>query len=167
MITKFKLFEQNKLFLLQGIFYKVRDNEVTIDDLKKTSGFIDDFIYDGETILHHLIIQEYDAIYIKTALECGANINQEVYESNSHNITYGTEYISPVGMTPLILASTRGITYATIRLLIDNGADVTKQDTYGKTFIYYLYNGEEWLKENYSEKYEILKKSISVSDFNL
>jgi len=166
MITKFKLFENNHIFL-QDLFYKIQDKEATIDDIKKASGFIDDFIYDGETILHHLIIQDYDAIYIKTALESGANINQTIYETNIHSITYITENISPVGMTPLILASIKGITYELIRLLIDNGADVTKQDSYGRTFIYYLYNGEEWLKENYPEKYELLKKSIKISDFNL
>jgi len=168
MIKKFKLFERSNV-KMNDLFDKLNSDEkytITIEDIIEVKDDMNNALSNGWSFLQMLINLEMDPELIKTAIDCGADINQKVYPPGGKTF-HNNEYFYSEGMTPLILASIKGITYKNVKLLIEKGADLNVIDSNGNDFMFYLYNGEDWLKEYFPEKYLKYLKYKKANDFNL
>jgi len=170
MITKYKLFENNLKAqdLIIDLFNS--DNTITCEAIKNIKNHINDIMYSGFDILSLLIFREKDSSLIKCAIDAGADINNRIKSSSPIDVNSSISsngFLRIYDMSPLILATLRGVTYTNIRILIDAGADWYIKDSYGNDFTDYLYDSDKWLSENYPEKYEEFIKYKKASEFNL
>ena len=178
MITKYKLFENNRVFITPGM---VNDNEYDkIKYLVENGADVDNYNLNKDLLATPLIDAAYlnNVEIVKILIDNGADLNKG--DSDMNPLLYavdGANYEivellinagadvsmnTRDGDSPLMLANSRTM----VNLLIKAGANTKHIDDFGNHFIYY-YDFPNEIKEEWPEIYKEYQKMKRKADFNI
>lgn len=162
----YKFLNERANMKLDDLIHEITNGTIITKEELLDTGEIISLTYKMYSVLELLIIYELDSDLIKTAVDMGADINNKIDKNAPGVITHLNKYVSIANMTPLMLASIKGITFTNIKILIDAGANWNAIDLNGNTFVYYL-NDDKWLEKNYPKKYKNFLVWNKTNEFNI